>query len=181
MSDEKPSPVNLAIRTAEDWLFDANVRAEVKRIEEWLTEINLDPQNVEVVTHLGPGAGQETQALLGVFSQAQIHAIDYYDHIKDGVKQSPRVTFHQGLFVDVLQSGEVPKSGVVLMSDINIQHGFGSKNIGLLTSLVGDGFLMAWGDNGNIESKIWFQEKFERISDPQYPLSHEGIYRVRNN
>lgn len=179
MTDETPRPVHWLIRDGDDWTFEANVSSEAERIQERIEEINLNPELVRVITHLGPGVGQETQALSEVFPRAQIHAIDYYDHLRGSVKQNPRVTFHKGLFVRVLQSGEVPESDVVLMSDINVLHGFDSNNVGLLANLVGKGVLIAWGDNGNIESEIWFQRKFRLISRPRYPLVHEGVYRAR--
>lgn len=182
MSDEIPAPQAQLLRNMDDAEFDFTSEAAANHLLEFLlrTRVNLDPQRVRLVTELGPGVGQETQALLVIFPQAIVHVIDYYTHLHGNVRQNSRVVFHQGLFVRVLESGVVPGNDVVLMNNINRLHGFNEGNVGLLTKLVGKGILLASGDNYDIEGEPWFKKNFRLIAMDPDDIYGGKVYRVQS-
>jgi hypothetical protein len=120
----------------------------------------IDPLSIINVAQLGPGIGVDLGAFLKLFANAHFHVVDYYDMLHPTIAQDPRVSFHQGLYTDVLAHTVFPDVDLTILSFISRFHGFTERNAGLLRTLVGDGLLLTHADNGLIESQPWFRKQF---------------------
>lgn len=127
--------------------------------------LKIVPENVKTVTVLGAGRGIDVSANLKVFPKAIVHAIDFHDLLPPSLKTNPRVVFHQGLFIKVLESPAVPPADITFCKFMGSRHGFDPTTIALLQKATGDGFLIMCGDNGLLEIQPHFTDKFVLIKD----------------
>lgn len=159
--------------------FEASSFGLELHLREILKQGDIDPLRARVVANLGCGVGIETQAISNVFPNAFVHAVDYYDMLSRFVNRD-RVVFHQGVFVDVLQTGEIPPCDLVWLRHASRNHGFNAQTIHLLKDLVGKGVFIAEGDNGNIETEGWFKRNFAMIYPiVKYGYLGDGVYQAR--
>lgn len=134
---------------------------------EWLKSLcrlgNLDPQRIHSVADLYCGNGHLSAASLKAFPNAQIHAVDFHDILIPSIKLNPRCTFHRGITAEIIETGEVPPSDLVIISDANTVHGFHRNNIHLLNQIT-RGLLLTNGDNYGLEQQPWFRDNFRLVA-----------------
>ena len=141
----------------------------------------INKDDVKTAVDLGPGRGVGIDALLKIFPNATVHAVDYHDTLPANLRESPRVEFHQGLFVDVLKEKTVPSADFVFLSYASRHHGFKEENIELLAILVGKGYLLTVGDNDGLEAKKWFKERFRMIYFEALEIDGPAVWKCRDD
>lgn len=122
-------------------------------------QVSLNFDNVKTVLDLFCGNGILTLGSVLAFPYAEVHAVDYHPVLVDDARTHERVIFHQGLVTDVLSSGTLPCSDIVIVSFASRHHGFTDKNIALLSSHTRQ-FLFTTGDNAGLEQESWFRNVF---------------------
>lgn len=121
--------------------------------------VSLNFANVGTVLDLFCGNGILTLGSVLAFPYAEVHAVDYHPVLVKDAQTHERVIFHQGFVTDVLASGTLPCSDIVIVSFASRHHGFTGENIALLSSHTSQ-FLLTTGDNAGLEQKPWFLNVF---------------------
>lgn len=143
--------------------FDFFYRSSVYHLEKAWKKTEINPESIRSIAQFGPGIGSDSAAFLTVFPCAHIDLIDYYDDLHPTLKNNQRVTFHQGLFVDVLEEGGLPQADLTVIANVGHNHGFNEDTIHLLERAVGAGYLLTDGDTGILNGAGWFCDKFTMI------------------
>jgi hypothetical protein len=131
---------------------------------------------VKTVTDLYCGNGILTIGSIALFSKATINAVDYHRVLVPDAIAHPRVKFYQGWVSDVLATGKLAKTDVMIMSFASRHHGFTAENIHLLSDNL-QGVLLTLGDNGGIEAEPWFRERFKVFSSDS--MDDSAVWVVR--
>ncbi len=163
---------------SQEWETMVSVTIDI--LERISKENCICTEKVGIATNLGCGEGTDVNALLTVFPQAIVHAVDYFKQLDQSLLHNPRVVFHQGLFTEVLDLNQIPSSDIVLCKLMGYQHGFNDQTISLLAKVVDNGFLVAAGDNGEFEKTFWFRKYFSE--NPIKDINDDvTIWRVKND
>ena len=154
---------------------------EMSRASDYARALNrrlpdIEIEGVQTVLDLYCGNGMLTLGSIALFKHAIIHAVDVHDVLVPDAISHPRVVFHKGWVTDMLESGALPVSDIVLMSFANSYHGFTAENISLLSAHVG-GVLLTIGDNANIEKQPWFLDSFRCVADIPNHLAANWVSR----
>jgi hypothetical protein len=147
-----------------DELVEGRIISAANKLRKTCETARINPDSTKSVIDLGSGQGFDVEALLTVFSNAQVYAVDYYNLLPSKLTTNERVSFHQGLFTDILASKTISPVDLVLCKFMSSCHGFNDSNINLLVQAIGDnGRLMTCGDNAEMEITGWFRKSFEPV------------------